>query len=249
MANERTIVSVHGYAGDADQVRLIMPYYRHHQCPVYIVSPVDFPLDLRKVPGMGLKYIYAGKRAYTGQLSLDRQKLQMQELLKLKGYDYFLMNDSDSVCLSPELPRYLYDEDVLWSNVVSDEMHIRTDPKYPWPRLAFQPPYFCSRKILEGLVEVADSIPADPQTPFIDWCMMAWAVGGKVPWKNFPTTQGVSCPTRNYEPGKKLMGDMIRYHGAVMLHSIKTMDALQVAAWSRVEWKRAHRHLLHRGHS
>jgi hypothetical protein len=234
--NEQTLVSCHGYSGDAPQVRILMQYLRHHQCPVVVVSPENAPLNARNVPGMGLAYRTGGVKAYIGQQSLDRQIEHMRLLLKFPQ-NWFLMNDSDSVCLSPELPRYLYDEDVFWSNVVSDEMHDRSGtPGYKWPRLAFQPPYFCSRKILEQLVAIGPKYKADPQTPFIDHCLMMWSIAGNIPYKNFPN--GCSCPTRDYEQGMKHMSDMVRFHGSIMLHSIKNAEALSRMAWSRVEWKR-----------
>lgn len=241
--NPDTLVSVHGYAGDANQVKFMMPYYRHHGCPVVVMSPTDSPI-LEKVIGAhpDVTYENGGSRAYTGQLSLDRQIAHLEMLLKHKQR-YFLMNDADSVCLSPQLPKYLYDEpDVLWSQVVSDEMHIRPDPAYPWPRLAFQPPYFCSREVVEKLLSVARDIKAEPQTPFIDWCMMAWAVGAQIPYKSYHN--GVSCPTwtggRLYHEGIRLMEGMVQNHGTIFLHSIKSLDVLLVMAKARLRYKKKH---------
>jgi len=176
----------------------------------------------------------AGKRQYVGQLSLDRQFAQMRMMLDYPS-QYFLANDSDSVCVSPKIPEYLYQEpDALWSNEVSDLMHQRKSD-YKWPRQAFQPPYFFSRDILEKLVATEGTFQTDMQTPFIDWVMMAICHAGKIPHRNF--RDGVSCPTSDYN-SRRHMCDRISNHGAVMLHSIKSPAALQEMVSARYQFNR-----------
>lgn len=229
--NPRTLVTVHGYYGDSAQIRNALRYYEHHQAPVVIFSPSDSPI-LKMGPHICRT---AGKRAYVGQLSLDRQLEHLRLMLEYP-FQYYLANDSDSMCLSPKIPEYLYESpDVLWSNEVSDLMHQRKST-YRWPRLAFQPPYFFSRAILEALVKVAPTVETDQQTPFIDWCMMAWAIAGNIPHKNFK--DGVSCPSSDYN-SRRHMSSRIAQHGAVMAHSIKTPQALQEMVSARYQFNRA----------
>lgn len=235
--NPDTLVSVHGYAGDQHQVRFMMPYFIHHKCPVVVMSPTDSPILEKFVgPKPNVTYEQGGLRAYIGQLSLDRQIEHMKMLLK-HPQKFFLMNDADSVCLSPQLPQYLYDEpDVLWSQVVSDAMHdSKRAVDYKYPHLAFQPPYFCSRQVLEQLLTVADKIKADPNTPFIDWCMMAWAVEAQVVYKGYP--DGISCPTTIPE-GRYWMSGAIQKEGKIFLHSIKQFEVLRAMAIDRLMYKR-----------
>lgn len=217
--NENTLVTVHGYAGDQHQIKNALTFYEHHQAPLVIFSPED-----SRIVRMGPHICrFGGKRAYVGPLSLERQMIHLKMMLEYP-FDFFLMNDSDSVCLSPEIPRYLYEEpEVLWSNEVSDMMHKRADD-YPWPRLAFQPPYFASRQVIERLLTVADKVECEPQTPFIDWCMMAWAIASDCPHKNF--RDGGSYPTFNYPPGQQVLREAVRTKGVVMVHSIKDARTL-----------------------
>lgn len=218
----KILVSVHGYAGDQKQIENAMPYFLHHyDAPVVVMSPVDSPImQVQAAPTVICRQ--AGKRAYVGPLSLTRQLLQMKALLDYP-YDLFLMNDSDSVCISREIPDYIFNEpEVLWSNEVSDMMHARRPP-YRFPRLAFQPPYVISRKNIEKVLMVAKNVRTDAVTPFIDWVMMAWAITANIPHKNY--LNGISCPTRNYPPGIKWMSDSVR-HGTVFLHSIKDREIL-----------------------
>lgn len=236
--NPDTIVSVHGYAGDANQISLLLPYYGHHECPVIIVSPTDSPIRFEDRPG--LSCVQAGLRAYIGQVSLDRQKLQMQLLLRNYPHRWFLMNDSDSVCLSAKLPDYLYERnDVLWSNIVSDAtVHPMADrlkavPNYDFPQLAFQPPYFLHRSAMERLVQVADVVPGDPRTPFIDWCMMAWAVKSGVQYAGF--REGASCGT-NTPHGLECMLNTVRHEGKFFLHSVKTPSAFGAILQARKDF-------------
>jgi hypothetical protein len=236
--NENTLVTVHGYAGDSNQVTNAFPFYTHHKCPVLILSPKDSPIVPKNKSATTAKFQTGGMRAYIGQLSLDRQ-IEHLKIMLTYPQEFFLANDSDSVCISPKIPDYLYSEpDVLWSNVVSDMMHDRSDdPGYKYPRLAFQPPYFMSRRVIERLLTVAATTRANPRTPFIDWCMMAWAFDAGVVGKNF--LDGVSVPTnQGYAPGINAMKDAIENRGAVMLHSIKDPRMLYSAAASHVNWNR-----------
>jgi hypothetical protein len=250
-SNPDTLVSVHGYSGDSHQIRNAMVYYKHHKCPVVVLSPDDSPINEKNCGRWsGVEYRTGGKRAYIGQLSLDRQIEHFKILLEYP-HKFFLMNDSDSVCLSPQLPDYLYERpDVLWSNVVSDAMHDhKRAPDYPWPHLAFQPPYFCSREVIERLLTVAEEVKADVNTPFIDWAMMAWCVKSGAPYGNFLNFDGVSCPTVTagaggqsiYEPGCSLMANQVWHHKAIFLHSIKTLDVLKRMGYARLACKRKFR--------
>lgn len=223
---KKILVSVHGYAGDQKQIEDAMPYFLHHyDAPVVIMSPVDSPItQVKAAPTVICRQ--AGKRAYVGPLSLTRQILQMKALLE-HPYDLFLMNDSDSVCISREIPDYIFREpDVLWSNEVSDMMHARRPP-YRFPRLAFQPPYIISRKNIEKMIAVSKNVRADLTTPFIDWVMMAWAITANIPHKNY--RDGISCPTRNHPPGVEWMSNSVR-RGANFLHSVKDREILLLMA-------------------
>lgn len=228
--SRRFLVTVHGYAGDAHQVQNLLPYYEHHQMPIVILSPTDSP-----IAPMGPHICrHAGLREYIGAKSLERQRLQLEAMLDYP-FDYFLSNDSDSVCITPRLPDYLFDSgDVLWSNEVSDAMHTRPDG-YRWPQLAFQPPYFMSRRVVETLVKAAKYVKPDPKTPFIDWCMMAWAVQGNVRHKGFP--DGVSCPTSDMHSARHMEGN-VASRGAIFLHSIKTKPVIAQMANARRHWNR-----------
>jgi len=228
--NPRTLVTCHGYYGDSAQIRNMLKYQEHHQCPLVIMSPTDSPI-LKMGPHICRT---AGQRAYIGQLSLDRQYAQMRAMLDYP-FEYFLANDSDSLCISPKLPDFLYQDDVLWSNEVSDLMHLR-QPDYTWPRLAFQPPYFFSRGILERMIATEGKFKTDMQTPFIDWLFMAMAVAGEIPHRNYPN--GCSCPTSDYNTRKHMCSQISR--GAIMLHSIKTPLALMEAATARLQFSRTH---------
>lgn len=233
MLNPDTLVAVCGYAGDANQIKIQMPYLQHHGSPVLVLSPDDAPVTARLLGNpRNTLYQTGGKRAYVGQLSLDRQRDHLK-ILAARPERFFLVHDSDSICLSPKLPGYLYAEpDVVWSNIVSDEFHPR-DEGYPFPRLAFQPPYFLSKESIQKLIEVADTVPGNPRSPFIDWCMMAWSFTAKLAYKAFP--DGMSCGTAQDNPnGIRCMSEGVGIHGKIFLHSIKTRDVLIHLAHQRL---------------
>lgn len=219
--NPDTRVAVCGYAGDAHQVTQAMRMYTHHQCPVTILSPTDAPIEIA-----GVDCRFGGKQQYIGQLSLDRQREHMRMLLEYPE-TYFLINDSDSMCLSPKIPDYLYAEpDFLWSNLIEDTMDFRQTGYYPdgFPKLAFQPPYFLSRKTITDLLSVVadENIPMNPQLPFIDHYMVQLAVKANVPWRNF--RDGHSSAISGDQRARALAWDWCRRNGTVMIHSVKAPE-------------------------
>lgn len=226
-----TLVVVCGYAGDAQQIHNNLPYYLHHKAPVLVLSPLDAPVFIRHKDVVCKS---GGKRAYIGQDSLDRQLAHMRLMLD-QPFQHFLAHDSDSVVLSSRLPGYLYAKpNQLWSNVVSDAMHDdKRAPDYKYPHLAFQPPYFFNRHVLERLIKAAEKIKADPNTPFIDWAMMAWCVEAGIPYENYP--DGCSCPSnRGPGAGYDVMYELVRRHGRYILHSIKDRQVLLEMANARL---------------
>lgn len=248
--NPKTLVCVHGYAGDAHQIEALMPMYEHHQCPILILSPEDSP-----VPAIGPHHRrFAGKRAYIGQDSLDRQWLQMKALLspEYQEFDYFLLNDADSFVLTPELPKYLYEDgDIFYSNQVTDfrlpgqEWVNPQNPqeRHTWPQdyhaghplIAMQPPYFLNRKLLKDLLCAStlkhflkegqrNGIKACSITPFIDWYMVQMCVKAGAQHKPFQT--GASCETVTPH-GIAVMSQCIREHGATFIHSVKSREVME----------------------
>lgn len=219
--NPSTRVAVCCYAGDHPQVSAALELYLHHECPVVIMSPVDAKVE---TIGDGIESRFGGKRAYVGQDSLDRQREHMKALLEYPE-NFFLIHDSDSVCLSPQIPEYLYAEDVLWSNLVVDNIPGREHGYYVggFPRLAFQPPYFVSRKVLERLVAsvAGGNLVANPTLPFIDHYMVQLAVHAGVPWKNF--RDGITGPISSDHNSFVAAWNAVQ-RGAVMIHSVKAPE-------------------------
>ena len=175
--NENTLIAVFGYGpggtkehfvwpgGDVDRIRMLLPYYEHHGCPVVIMSPSDAPI-LEMGPHICK---HAGKRAYIGQESLDRQRDHLSLLLEYP-HKYFLLNDSDSVCIEPEIPSWLYTESegIFWSNEITESRPHES----PYPKIALQPPYFLTRETMHRMLSVAHRIRAHPITPYIDHYML-----------------------------------------------------------------------------
>lgn len=236
--NPDTNVVVCGYAGDAHQISAFMPLYRHHKRPVLVLSPEDSQITpgmLPKVPGVTCRY--GGKRAYIGADSLLRQKRHMEMALEMPG-EWFLLNDSDSFCVDAEIPKYVYeDPGCLWSNEVSDEMHTMP-PGYSFPRLAFQPPYFCSRWMLSKLVAVHEWVGTDYPMQFIDHYMMRLAHVGQVTHRTYHNT--VCCETKTPD-GVAHMIDSMERRGSIFIHAVKDLDMAKRIYTSRQKFRSQHR--------
>jgi hypothetical protein len=193
----KTLVTVHGYAGDAHQITGNLPSIEHHELPIVIFSPLDSPINK-----MGPHICrHGGKRAYTGQDSLDRQLIHMRMMLEY-DFDFYLAHDSDSLLLSKEIPEYVYSHPYeVFSNQV-------IDPRINWPQfgpnfhkplpaIAMQPPYFYSRDSLEKMVAVGPGIKMCPTCPFIDWYMVQLVYAAKLKHSRFMNC--VSCGTSHPE--------------------------------------------------
>lgn len=208
--NPSTLVGVFGYGpskcgsdtwdykrgGDIERIRLLMPYYEHHECPVVIFSPSDAPIVT-----MGPHICrQAGKRAYIGQVSLDRQRDHLRILLEYP-FEWFLLNDSDSCCFTPEIPKEFYEPGIFWSNEITESRPHAS----PYPKIAMQPPYFAHRAVIAQMLTVADRITAHPITPFIDHYMVQLACESGTEHESF----------LNYTTDRR-----------VMLHPVKTKEDL-----------------------
>lgn len=230
--NPKTLVSVHCYQGDRAQVDLLISFYEHHRCPVVIVSPDNSP-----VIGIGGHWcITAGEVGYTGMHTIRRQALQLEALLNLPGnFEWFCCHDSDSICLSPKFPDYLYaDRESIYSNVVKD---FRVPGTFShgvhWPldyhaafahKVASQPPYWAHRRVMEKVAAQLHNVQDDPITPFIDWGMAAAPQLAGVPMKRFH-----ACVSINTKTPEEIsaMAFAVQHRGATFLHAVKTPQAVR----------------------
>jgi len=230
--NPSTLLVICGYDGDEHQIKTFLPLYEHHNIPIVVLSPEDAPI---KAMGPHI-CISRGKRAYTGQDSLNRQHLHLREALRFP-FKHYLFHDADSFTITPQIPAYLYErDDVFYSNQVND---FRV-PGGTWedgtvwpidfhegyPLIAMQPPYFMSRGILEKLVEAGKdfSIKACEITPFIDFYMVQLCTKQHI--KHKPFRDGVSCETVT-ENGRAIVSRYVR-EGANMIHSVKSEEAMNL---------------------
>lgn len=216
--NEGILISVHCYQGDMDRVAMLMPVYEHHEAPIVILSPQNSPVALPR-------HIcrHAGRQAYIGQESLDRQIEHLKILLEYP-FDYFLLNDSDSFCVSRVIPVELYAGSVgsLWSNEVEEPR----PHKSAYPKIAAQPPYFLCRRAIEKILSVAPKIRAHEITPYIDWAMLAWACEAGLAHRAFTELEDDSPAPKNFSDPWVTLGFRICRRGAVMMHPIKTAEQL-----------------------
>lgn len=207
-----TRVAVHCYQGDAPLVESLLPLHRRHGLPITIISPEDSQVWL---PGVDCRQ--GGLRQSVGPLAIARQREHMRILLTYPE-DFFLMHDSDSLCVSAALPTYLYVEPtVLWSNLVINGNLSEQAAYAPGvPKLALQPPVFASRGVIEALLAVTEA----PMDGFIDHWFAQAATRAGIAIKGF--RNGVSLPICTH-PGNLMLAQVeARYKGAVFFHSVKS---------------------------
>lgn len=223
----KLLIAVSGYSGDQAQIENNWPCYSHHDAPVLILSPKDGPIERI----YDAKCISVGKKGWIGPHTLERH-VSFLRVLAQQSAEFFLFNDSDSVCLSPTIPQYLFDSpDVFWSNEVRD-----TNPSpSKLPKLAFQPPYFFSRRVLNALLRVA-STPAQsftqpsPEgwtmpmpTECIDHFQLQLVYAANLQHRSFP--DGASFETTSAH-GLDTMSEHVRAYGKIFIHQIKMKHVL-----------------------
>jgi hypothetical protein len=146
----KTLVVVHCYAGDQPLVEMMLPYWLHHGHPLLLLSPEDAPVNIEH-PGVTCKS--SGLRGWKGPHTIHRQ-IAHWKLTSEESFDYVFLNDADSLCLTPELPAYLYSEpDAFYCNVLCHEFEHREDDH---PNL--NPPYWMSHETLDKLITAADAV-------------------------------------------------------------------------------------------
>lgn len=199
------------FFGDAWTIKNNFDCYIHHKCPVLILSPEDAPV---KVSLDGAMFRNAGKRAYVGQDSIDRQKAFLRILWEYPQ-NFFLVNDSDSLCLSPEIPKHLYTapSDIFWSN----ECLSSSPSKPPLPMIALVPPYFFTRQSLSRMLAVIDNVPMNPEIPFIEHWMLQLVYASGIRHKGFLYGSNFKF----YREGFEVVRNNVRNHGTVFIHPVK----------------------------
>ena len=157
MLNPDTRVAVVCYKGDQEQVEQMLDLYTHHERPVTILSPENSKVVIKHPQ---VENRHAGKQAQYGLDANQRMLAHMKILLEYPD-QYFLMHESDSVCLDPRIPDYLYREreDVLFANCGHAMPYNAECSPEGCPALSFQAPWFMSRKVMETLVSVAPFVP------------------------------------------------------------------------------------------
>ena len=224
--NPDTLVAISCYSGDTFRIEnaLSVGLLTHHECPIVLLSPAD-------APGVIPPFLSrsCGVRGTQGQESLDRWDGYFRMLLEFPQNN-FLIIDSDSYCLTPELPKRFYDQPgVFWSyHCPEGRPHAS-----PYPKVAFQSPMFLNREIIEKLLSVDRSkVRAHPITPFQDWYLVALACESGVEYKHNPDAisymgwnGGPEFPTDNFDldasylGGDRMVADVLS--GKILIHSVR----------------------------
>mgnify|MGYP003429334334 CR=1 FL=1 len=124
---EDLLVVVLCYAGDAAQVEHQLGSYTHHGAPVLALSPADAPAWIP-----GIENQCAGLSGWKGRHVAYKLMAHWQIMLEYPK-TWFLVHESDSVCLSPELPEEIFErDDVLWSMALGEPNQPGTNYNAPW---------------------------------------------------------------------------------------------------------------------
>lgn len=223
--NPDTLVAVHCYKGDREQVVYTLPKYQHHGCPVLVLSPDDSRVKLA-----GVRNKSAGQAGWKGLHTIERQIAHLR-ILADHPERYFLLHDADSVCLAEDLPRYLYDpanEHIFWSNEGCDSVIRKLRGEWTAQdelNQTLQPPYFFSRDVLHKVLEVAEVALslAHAESGIDQFYAEAVKQAGL---ERRPYPDGIHRETRHLNELARVYY-MARVYGTCMIHSVKTAEALE----------------------
>lgn len=230
--NKETLVAISGYSGDAAQIATNLPVYRHHECPILVLSPTDAPITSLGDDNTGIEFQTAGQKGWIGPHTLKRQE-QFLRALYDTPYKWFLFHDADSVCLAPKIPEYLYSKTgVLWSNEVRD-----TNPAPSrLPKIALQPPYFFHRSVLMAMIRHSttpsasftqpspEGWPMPTPTDCIDhWMLQVVHSSGR---QHQSFLDGASFETTS-DHGFSVMREHVGRLGKVFIHQVKHKHVLE----------------------
>lgn len=160
--------------------------WERHRFPVVTLSPTDEPMQ---VPG--LVNIPLGLEGYTGHMSLVRWRL-MLEWCAEQPFDWFLMHETDSVCLQNDLPCYLFDKNTFFSN----EMPENANP--PIQGFYCIAPWFFSRDLIKRMVHFIPDLKFTGPPNGDRWLGQLLEQGG---FKHAPFQNGIGCGTLSTAPG------------------------------------------------
>lgn len=226
--NEDTLVVVHCYVGDVEQVEFMLPKFLHHDCRVLVLSPEDAPVEISH-PRVTNRS--AGKAGWKGLHTIERQMAHL-EIIREFPERFLLLNDSDSVCLYGEIPSYLYEApDVFWSNEGCDSsarQEAGTWSVQDEYNQTLQPPYFLTQEMLARILDVGQEAlsKAHAESGIDQWyaeCVRTAGIQRKV----YP--DGIHRETRRLNELARVYY-MARTYGTCMIHSVKTAEALETLA-------------------
>jgi hypothetical protein len=235
--NPDTRVAVCCYEGDQHQVVEFMDLYTHHKCPIVVLSPENSKAN---IPGVENRH--AGKRAYSGPDMLDRFMEYLKILLTFPE-NHFFIADSDSFCLEPKLPDYLYENpDIVWSNMgycddvaAPQEGAAFTAFAVDCPHVSLGSPWFLSRKTIEALLAVTDHVPYSTEALiYTDLYLVQLCHKAGLRWRGFYNRTSfridVTADWATQQQREEALQTGLSHAraGANMMHSIKSAATAQV---------------------
>jgi hypothetical protein len=209
-----TLVLVQAFAPYRDMVIRHLPYWQNHQCRVVISSPRDSFCD---VPGV--ECVAHGVDEHAGIKSLDRWK-EIMRWLAGQDHAFFLMHESDSICLTGEIPlRYYQQSDTFFSNEAEDN-------KVPPDQKVFcVAPWFFSYAVLRRFNQALEKVAYRAPYHGDRWVGQVLEEGG-IRHQSF--SPGITCGTLGlHSRDLKQVCEAVR-RGVTMVHGIKTEEVLRV---------------------
>src|SRR5512138_3800464 len=193
------LIPVQGMGRYNEMANMNRKFWYHHWAPIVTLSPTDEPMQ---VPG--IVNVSLGREGHTGRASIERWRL-MLEWCAEQPFDYFLMHETDSICLTNELPDYLFDNpDTLFSN----EMPENAQP--PIQGFYCLAPWFFSRKLIKEIVHYIPKLIFTGPANGDRWLGQILEQGG---FKHAPFRNGIGCGTLSMAPDR--MPELIQIGNAV----------------------------------
>lgn len=193
------------------------PYWADHGWPVAVTCPIDSPVktDFAKFP--------IGHRCHHGPEAIRRFREILMWIWKV-GADWNLIYEYDSLCLTPKVPEECFRLRGLWANVFPNNDHKFRGSFYT------HPPLLVDHGTLTDIVK--HPLPDTFERGFWDRWLGLVCERAKIPVHHY---ENLGFSRNTIESCHLVNGVAAVIEGAVMIHGIKTDEALRVLSDARYQ--------------
>lgn len=202
-----TVIMAHREAQGAFDRHL--NFWKSHGTDLLVMCPQDSVVETN------LQVLCLGKKGHHSAMANWRFKTLLQYLTKV-SYEWFFLNEYDSLCLTPALPP-------CPTESISSNLFTANQPEFRGHHF-LHPPLQFSQSVLGRIVTALNKLPDYSENGFWDRLLGYACELGKVPMAAY---NNLGFSRNTIEPGDIQAAVQARKNGAVLYHGVKTEPVLR----------------------